>query len=165
MSYAKITRSLERRFTLWNSLKVASLATRGCCPCLRRSAVHGEFTEAPRSIFSDVIIARHAAHILRSWLSAVRALALLSSLDPDKIGLTEFASRKPFFPRQIRSLSQVSIAQSKAVDVDTKKPTGSYLDPPESLSLTRSQARFPTSTISLHGTPQTRRTRRNSGDA
>lgn len=58
------------------------------------------------------------------WLSAIQSLALLHSLNPDEIGLESFASRKPYFPRQIRSLSEVSIAQSKAVDVETKKPTG-----------------------------------------
>ncbi|KAH7096852.1 APH-domain-containing protein [Auriculariales sp. MPI-PUGE-AT-0066] len=58
------------------------------------------------------------------WLSAVRALGLLGSLNPDKIGLDNFASKKAYFPRQIRSLSQVSQAQSKAVDVDTNQPTG-----------------------------------------
>ncbi|EJD40411.1 APH-domain-containing protein [Auricularia subglabra TFB-10046 SS5] len=82
-----------------------------------------EFLEG--RIFSDQSMPDLSPEQRRAcWLSAVRSLALLHSLDPDKIGLDEFASRKPYFPRQIRSLSQVSIAQSKAVDVDTKEQTG-----------------------------------------
>ncbi len=59
-----------------------------------------------------------------SWLSAIRALAALSSLDPTALGLTSLSSPTPYFPRQIKSLSRVSVAQSEAVDVDSGKKTG-----------------------------------------
>ncbi|KAH7928691.1 APH-domain-containing protein [Leucogyrophana mollusca] len=58
------------------------------------------------------------------WLSAVRALAALASLTPSKIGLSNFGPSTPYFPRQIKSLTRVSLAQSAAVDVETKTPTG-----------------------------------------
>jgi aminoglycoside phosphotransferase (APT) family kinase protein len=62
--------------------------------------------------------------LTHSWLSAVRALAALSSLDPKDIGLENFGSHKPYFPRQIKSLSKVSLAQAAVKDVDTGKPVG-----------------------------------------
>lgn len=62
--------------------------------------------------------------LLSSWLGAVRALAMLSHLSPAALGLSSFASSTAYFPRQIKSLSRISIAQSQAVDVDTGKPTG-----------------------------------------
>ena len=59
-----------------------------------------------------------------SWLSAIRALAALSSLDPAALGLSSLSSPTPYFPRQIKSLSRVSVAQSEAVDVDSGEMTG-----------------------------------------
>lgn len=58
------------------------------------------------------------------WLSAVRALAALSSLVPQELGLSNFAPMTPYFPRQIKSLSRVSQVQSEAADVETGIPTG-----------------------------------------
>lgn len=56
--------------------------------------------------------------------SSTRTLATLSLLDPSKLGLDNFAPRTPYFPRQIKSLTKVSIAQSKAVDIKTHEPVG-----------------------------------------
>ncbi|EIW80348.1 APH-domain-containing protein [Coniophora puteana RWD-64-598 SS2] len=58
------------------------------------------------------------------WLSAVRALAALGSLDPVAIGLEKFGPTTPYFPRQIKSLSRVSASQSEAVDIETNKAIG-----------------------------------------
>ncbi|KAF7968618.1 hypothetical protein HWV62_30011 [Athelia sp. TMB] len=58
------------------------------------------------------------------WLSAVRALAALGSVDPKAIGLSNFGPSTDYFPRQIKSLSRISQAQSEAVDIETNKPTG-----------------------------------------
>ncbi|KAF9228509.1 kinase-like protein [Gyrodon lividus] len=58
------------------------------------------------------------------WLSAVRALAALASLDPAEIGLANFGPSTDYFPRQIKSLVRVSTAQAQAVDIGTGKPTG-----------------------------------------
>ncbi|TCD59933.1 hypothetical protein EIP91_011031 [Steccherinum ochraceum] len=58
------------------------------------------------------------------WLSAVRALAALGSLDPLALGLAKFGPHTDYFPRQIKSLSRVSSAQAKTTDIDTGKPTG-----------------------------------------
>ncbi|KAL4248300.1 Acyl-CoA dehydrogenase 10-like protein [Abortiporus biennis] len=58
------------------------------------------------------------------WISAIRALAALSSLTPSSLGLSSFGPSTPYFPRQIKSLSKVSLAQAKAVDIETGKPTG-----------------------------------------
>lgn len=51
-------------------------------------------------------------------------MAALSSLDPAALGLDDFASKKPFFPRQIRSLAVVSTAQAQTVDIVSGKPVG-----------------------------------------
>ena len=59
-----------------------------------------------------------------SWLSAVRALGALSSLDPKDLGLENFGSHKPYFPRQIKALSKVTRAQAAVKDIDTGKPVG-----------------------------------------
>ncbi|KAH9919375.1 APH-domain-containing protein [Fomitopsis serialis] len=58
------------------------------------------------------------------WLSAVRALAALSSLSPADLGLSSFGPSSAYFPRQIKSLSRVSAAQAAVTDVDTHKPVG-----------------------------------------
>ncbi|KAL1678289.1 kinase-like domain-containing protein [Schizophyllum commune] len=58
------------------------------------------------------------------WLSAVRTLAALSSLDITAVGLSSFGPHTPYYPRQIKSLAKVSLAQAAAVDVDTKDPVG-----------------------------------------
>lgn len=54
----------------------------------------------------------------------MRALATLSSLSPDELGLSDFASNTAYFPRQIKSLTRVSQSQAAAVDIETGKPTG-----------------------------------------
>lgn len=57
-------------------------------------------------------------------LHSVRSLALLSCLRPEELGLDDFGAKSAYFPRQLKSLSAVSHAQSKAVDVDTKQIVG-----------------------------------------
>ena len=56
--------------------------------------------------------------------TSTRTLATLSLLDPSKLGLDNFSPRTAYFPRQIKSLTKVSIAQSKIVDIETDKPVG-----------------------------------------
>ncbi|GAA5827977.1 hypothetical protein JCM5353_002856 [Sporobolomyces roseus] len=58
------------------------------------------------------------------WFSIIKTLAALHSLDPQKIGLGDFGSTAAFYPRQIRSLSKVSIAQSSVVSKKTSEPVG-----------------------------------------
>ncbi len=68
---------------------------------------------------------KHAVcYVDSSWLSAARVLGTLSLLDPVAIGLSSFAQNRPYFPRQIKSLTAVSQAQAQAVDVETGKQTG-----------------------------------------
>jgi aminoglycoside phosphotransferase (APT) family kinase protein len=59
-----------------------------------------------------------------SWLASVRALAALHSTPLDSLGLSEFSSSKEYFPRQIKTWSRVSAAQSTIVDVESQKPVG-----------------------------------------
>ncbi|PCH35571.1 protein kinase subdomain-containing protein PKL/CAK/ACAD [Wolfiporia cocos MD-104 SS10] len=76
-------------------------------------------------IFTDVRMPGVDAQTKREcWLSAVRALAALSSLDPTALGLSSFGPSTPYFPRQIKSLTRVSRAQAEVVDVNAGKPTG-----------------------------------------
>ena len=62
--------------------------------------------------------------VLVSWLSAIHALAALSSLEPATLGLSSFGPSTPYFPRQIKSLTRVSVAQAAAVDIETGVQTG-----------------------------------------
>jgi len=71
-----------------------------------------------------LLLTPHYTKQLISWLAAVRALATLSSVDPDAVGLSNFGARTSYFPRQIKSLSRVSQAQAAVTDVDTKEPVG-----------------------------------------
>ncbi|KAI9441903.1 kinase-like domain-containing protein [Lactarius indigo] len=82
-----------------------------------------EFLEG--RIFTDMSMPGVSPQVRREcWLSAVRALGALSSLDPRQVGLGQFGSHKPYFPRQIRSLSKVTHAQAAVEDIDTGKPVG-----------------------------------------
>ena len=57
-------------------------------------------------------------------LIRVRSLAALSSLSPSDLGLDDFGPHTAYFPRQLKSLSRVSQAQAKAVDVEGCKAVG-----------------------------------------
>lgn len=82
-----------------------------------------EFLEG--RIFTDMSMPGVSPEVRREcWLSAVRALGALSSLDPRQVGLEKFGSHKPYFPRQIKSLSKVTHAQAAVEDIDTGKPVG-----------------------------------------
>jgi len=59
-----------------------------------------------------------------SWISAIRALTSLGSVDPAAIGLSSFGPSTPYFPRQIKSLSRVSAVQAEAVDIETGEKVG-----------------------------------------
>ncbi|GAA6029165.1 hypothetical protein JCM8097_001632 [Rhodosporidiobolus ruineniae] len=58
------------------------------------------------------------------WLSVIKTLAALHKLDPKKIGLGDYGSTKAFYPRQLRSLSKVSSAQSAVTSSRTKEQVG-----------------------------------------
>ncbi|POY72297.1 hypothetical protein BMF94_4599 [Rhodotorula taiwanensis] len=58
------------------------------------------------------------------WLAAIKTLAALHALDPQKIGLGDFGSTAAFYPRQIRSLSKLSAAQAAVVNPKTKEAVG-----------------------------------------
>ncbi|GAA5940635.1 phosphotransferase family protein [Sporobolomyces koalae] len=58
------------------------------------------------------------------WFSIIKTLAALHSLDPQRIGLGDFGSTAAFYPRQIRSLSKVSSAQSAVVSSKTQQKVG-----------------------------------------
>lgn len=76
-------------------------------------------------IFTDVRMLEVSPKDRREcWISAVRALACLGSVSPAEVGLSTFGPSTPYFPRQIKSLSRVSSAQAKAVDIESGKQTG-----------------------------------------
>ncbi|ORY52816.1 kinase-like domain-containing protein [Leucosporidium creatinivorum] len=58
------------------------------------------------------------------WLSIIQTLASLHSLSAKEIGLGDFGSTAPFYPRQIKSLTKVSRAQAAVKDLETGKPVG-----------------------------------------
>lgn len=59
-----------------------------------------------------------------SWKSIIKTLAALHALKPSEIGLGDYGSTKPFYPRQIKSLSKISHAQAAIVDQKTGLPVG-----------------------------------------
>lgn len=44
--------------------------------------------------------------LLGSWMSIIKTLAALHKLDPAKVGLGDFGSTKPFYPRQIKCVAR-----------------------------------------------------------
>lgn len=58
------------------------------------------------------------------WLSAIRALAALSSLSPKELKITHLGPSTPYFPRQIKAMSRVSKAQAAVIDNDTQVAVG-----------------------------------------
>ncbi|KAG1831628.1 hypothetical protein EV424DRAFT_161421 [Suillus variegatus] len=62
--------------------------------------------------------------ITQSWLSAICSLAALDSLDPFQLGLENFGPTTDYFPRQIKSFTRISVAQSQAIDIEIGKATG-----------------------------------------
>lgn len=61
-------------------------------------------------------------------------LGRLALLDPDEIGLSSFGSRAPFFPRQLRSIRQLSRDQARTIDKTTNRRIGDLPFFDESLS-------------------------------
>lgn len=61
---------------------------------------------------------------LISWLAAIHALAALCSVSPTAVGLSSFGPPTDYFPRQIKSLSRVSMTQAEIVDIETGEKTG-----------------------------------------
>jgi len=58
------------------------------------------------------------------WREAVRTLALLHCVDPDRAGLGNYGARKGFYSRQVRTWSTICAAQAATRDVDTGKEVG-----------------------------------------
>ena len=76
-----------------------------------------------KGFFVAVAAAYRSLHV-GSWLAAVRALASLSSIAPDSIGLSSFGPTTAYFPRQMKSLSAVSHAQAQTTDIESGQRTG-----------------------------------------
>jgi aminoglycoside phosphotransferase (APT) family kinase protein len=106
-----------RIFTNMSMPGVSPEVRREWCVVLPRSS------RAPSDL-TKTLLRKTSPYIQHSWLSAVRALGALSSLDPKDVGLANFGSHKPYFPRQIKSLSKVSRTQAAVRDVDTGEPVG-----------------------------------------
>jgi len=82
-----------------------------------------EFLEG--RIFTDVRMRGVSPKDRREcWISAVRSLAALASLSPIALGLSKFGPATDYFPRQIKSLTRVSAAQSAVIDIETHQPIG-----------------------------------------
>ncbi|KAL8276121.1 hypothetical protein RQP46_011470 [Phenoliferia psychrophenolica] len=58
------------------------------------------------------------------WLSIVGVLADLHRLKPSEIGLGDFGSTKPFYPRQIRSFTKISNTQAAVKNAKTGEVVG-----------------------------------------
>ncbi|KAM0753919.1 APH-domain-containing protein [Meredithblackwellia eburnea MCA 4105] len=77
-------------------------------------------------IFTDVRMPEIESKEERTacWKSIITTLAKLHQLKPQEIGLGDFGSTKPFYPRQIKSLSKLSAAQAAVTDVESGDPVG-----------------------------------------
>ncbi len=58
------------------------------------------------------------------WRSAIRTLASLHRVSPPSVNLSNFGKALGFYNRQLKTFGTISLAQSRAVDVDTKVPVG-----------------------------------------
>ncbi|KAM0791663.1 hypothetical protein ACM66B_006099 [Microbotryomycetes sp. NB124-2] len=77
-------------------------------------------------IFTDVRMPEIATKEERTacWLSIIKTIAALHKIDPQRVGLGDYGSTKPFYPRQIKSLTKVSKAQAAVKDKDTGVEVG-----------------------------------------
>ncbi|ERF72212.1 hypothetical protein EPUS_02099 [Endocarpon pusillum Z07020] len=58
------------------------------------------------------------------WRSAILTLASLHRVPPSSVNLSNFGKSSGFYDRQLKTFGTISLAQSHAVDVDTKIPVG-----------------------------------------
>ncbi|KAI9741119.1 MAG: hypothetical protein M1834_002832 [Cirrosporium novae-zelandiae] len=58
------------------------------------------------------------------WRSAIITLAKLHRISPSSVGLSSFGKPSGFYNRQLATFGTLSVAQSKAEDVDTGVPVG-----------------------------------------
>lgn len=69
-----------------------------------------------------------------SWLAAVRTLANLHKIDPDKIGLRSYGKRSDFFQRQLKTFTKLEETQSKIKNRDTGKELGHIINHKEAVN-------------------------------
>ena len=62
--------------------------------------------------------------MINRWREAVHTLAKLHKVVPSEHGLSNFGKHNGFYNRQIKTLSTVSAAQARVVDVDSKTAVG-----------------------------------------
>lgn len=60
----------------------------------------------------------------KRWHDAIRTLGKLHRINPNDVGLESFGKSTGFYARQIKTFTAIGEAQSKAVDVETKKAVG-----------------------------------------
>ncbi|KAI1437339.1 kinase-like domain-containing protein [Xylaria sp. CBS 124048] len=88
----------------------------------------------------------------RLWRAAVQTLARFHSVDFEKAGLASFGQHHGFYDRQLATWKQICIAQSRAVDVDTKSPVGQIPHFDDLLAFFADKARQPRDRATLvHG--------------
>ncbi|KAK4047041.1 hypothetical protein OIO90_006324 [Microbotryomycetes sp. JL221] len=77
-------------------------------------------------IFTDVRMPEIKSKQERTkcWMSIIETIAALHKVDPHKVGLGDFGSTKPFYPRQIKSMTKVSKAQAQVKDTQTGVEVG-----------------------------------------
>ncbi|KAF2858754.1 APH-domain-containing protein [Piedraia hortae CBS 480.64] len=120
---------VDREYKIMAALQQTSVPVpRTICLCQDTSVVGTSFyimSFLKGRIFEDPAIPGVApSERAAMWKSAVTTLSNLHSLDFAAVGLSSWDRPGAFYARQLKTLSTVTDAQAKAVDVDTLEPVG-----------------------------------------
>lgn len=126
---SKTAHQVDREYRVIHALENTDVPVpRALCLCEDDSIIGTAFyimTFLQGRIFEDPSLPdvtprdRHAM-----WKSAVTTLAKFHSVDPPKVGLSDFGRPNNFYNRQLKTFATISAAQAQTVDVDTKEPVG-----------------------------------------
>lgn len=121
---SKTAHAVEREFQVMQALQGTDVPVpRMYGVCTDKSVLGSSFyimEFVQGRIFADVRMPEVESYEERRaiWHSAIETLAKLHKVDFRKVGLEKYGSHKDFYPRQIKSLGQVSAAQAQVTGTD-----------------------------------------------
>jgi aminoglycoside phosphotransferase (APT) family kinase protein len=126
---SKTAHKVEREYRIIKALQNTDVPVpRVYCLCEDSSVVGTpfyimEFLDG--RIFEDALIPGVTpAERTEMWHDAVRTLAKLHRVNPKDVDLESYGKPTGFYNRQIKTFQELSAAQGRALDADTKQPVG-----------------------------------------